>query len=99
MKNDFFESVYKIDGKLPDPYGVLNVIKTASDANLPSIISQIKKDGLDVNINIRKEVEKYVPARSILKNSPQRKHKNFRSRSEPCEKAPAALPRRRKPPS
>lgn len=45
MKNDFFESVYKIDGKLPDPYGVLSVIKTASDADLPSIISQIKKMG------------------------------------------------------
>jgi len=65
MKNDFFESVYKIDGKLPDPYGVLSVIKTASDADLPSIISQIKKDRLDVNINIRKEVEKYEHQRDM----------------------------------
>tara|TARA_S200002703_G_scaffold26800_1_gene22998 strand:+ start:202 stop:402 length:201 start_codon:yes stop_codon:yes gene_type:complete len=62
---DYFETVYKIDGNLPDPYGVLDVIRNASKEDLPDIISQIKAQNLDLNQNIHREVEKYEYQRDL----------------------------------
>jgi|TARA_B100000073_G_C23671409_1_gene548772 hypothetical protein len=65
MKKDYFESVYLPDGIHPDPYGVLEVIKNASSLDLPLVIEQIKEGGLDININVRREVEKYEHQRDM----------------------------------
>lgn len=65
MKKDHFESIYKIEGNQPDPYGVLKVVKNASKEDLPDVISQIKEQGLDVNPNIYREVEKYEYQRDL----------------------------------
>ena len=62
---DHFESIYKVDGLLPDPDGVLEVIKSASEDDMPSIISQIKEQHLDLNPNIYREVEKYEHLRDM----------------------------------
>ena len=62
---DHFESIYKIDGLLPDPDGVLEVIKSASEEDMPSIISQIKEQRLDLNLNIYRQVEKYEHLRDM----------------------------------
>ena len=65
MKKDYFESVYLPDGVHPDPDGVLSVIKNASSLDLPLVIQQVKDGGLDININVRKEVEKYEHQRDM----------------------------------
>jgi len=65
MKKDYFESVYLPDGIHPDPYGVLEVIKNASSLDLPFVIQQVKEGGLDININVRREVEKYEHHRDM----------------------------------
>ena len=65
MKKDYLKSVYLIDGVHPDPYGVLEVIKNASSLDLPLVIEQVKEGGLDVNPNIRREVEKYEHQRDM----------------------------------
>mgnify|MGYP001277469283 CR=1 FL=1 len=62
---DHFESIYKVGGLLPDPDGVLEVIKSASEDDMPSIISQIKEQHLDLNPNIYREVEKYEHLRDM----------------------------------
>ena len=62
---DYFESIYKIDGLLPDPDGVLEVMKSASEEDMPSIISQIKEQRLDLNLNIYRQVEKYEHLRDM----------------------------------
>ena len=62
---DHFESIYKVDGLLPDPDGVLEVMKSASEEDMPSIISQIKEQRLDLNLNIYREVEKYEHLRDM----------------------------------
>ena len=62
---DHFESIYKVDGLLPDPDGVLEVMKSASEEDMPSIISQIKEQRLDLNLNIYRQVEKYEHLRDM----------------------------------
>ena len=62
---DHFESIYKVGGLLPDTDGVLEVIKNASEDDMPSIISQIKEQHLDLNPNIYREVEKYEHLRDM----------------------------------
>ena len=65
MEKDYFQSVYKVNGLLPDPYGVLNVIKNAKESERPAIIEQIKKNNLENNLNIRREVERYEHQRDM----------------------------------
>ena len=62
---DHFESIYKIGGLLPDPDGVLEVIKATSEDDMPSVISQIKEQRLDLNPNIYREVKKYEHLRDM----------------------------------
>lgn len=62
---DYFESIYRIGGLLPDPDGVLEVIKATSEDDMPSVISQIKEQRLDLNPNIYREVEKYEHLRDM----------------------------------
>jgi len=65
MEKDYFQSVYKVGGLLSDPYGVLDVIKNAEESEKPAIIEQIKKNNLENNLNIRREVERYEHQRDM----------------------------------
>lgn len=66
MDDNLFHSIYKVDGRYPDTYGVLNLLSKASEKEQEKLIKAIRASGLDVNKNIAKEVERIERRRDML---------------------------------
>lgn len=64
-KEDFFESVYFIDGKYFDPYEVLKIAKSVSENEKEALILELKERGFTSNKNIREFVNKFEYSKSI----------------------------------
>lgn len=65
MSKDLLGGVYKIEGLYPDPYGVINVFRSASDEEKAELVKELKLSKLDKNQNIRREIRNFEHERDM----------------------------------
>ena len=59
MFHDPLSSVYKIDGLYPDPYGVIQALKTTPKEHMQEMVDAVKAGNLDTNPNVLKEITRF----------------------------------------